>query len=477
MMGRRLVLINPPFQRRVQRIAQTSVGPPLGLAYLAAAVRAGGHEVEILDANAMGWSVEEVSARAALREPHLVGITATTPTIDTAGAIAASWKARNPGVPVVIGGPHATALPQRTLREHPAVDLVALGEAEGSLVALLDALAAGVMPGDVDVAGFVVRRTDGGFSEPGPAPVETDLDRLPIPARDLLPMDRYRCPDSDAFTTIMAMRGCPYDCSYCAVPVHFGQRIRYRDPARVVAEMREVHETWGTRFFSFVDDTFTTRRSWVEEFASRLMAEGLHRRIRWICLTRVDLVDPELLATLRAAGCVRVELGIESGSEAGRRYLRKGITEEDVLRAFRDARRAGLSTMGFIILNIPGETAADVDATLDLAFRADPDFLQVSMLTPYPGTALWDDARAKGWITTEDWSRYVFLNQQVLDHGSAPPDEVLRRLERFHRRFYLRPRTAWKLARLVLRGTAEPGPMLRTVVLGLRGLVSSRRRA
>lgn len=471
----RILLINPPFQRRVRRIAQTSVGPPLGLAYLAASARAAGHEVEILDANALGWTEDEVAMRAAARFPDLVGVTATTPTIDTAGAIAAQLKALNPGIPVVVGGPHATALPGRTLEEYPAMDLVATGEAEGSLVALLDALASGVEAHDVDVAGFVVRRSDGSISEPKPARVEQDLDRLAPPARDLLPMDRYRCPDSDAFTTIMAMRGCPYDCVYCSVPVHFGRGIRYRDPAAVVEEMRAVHETWGIRFFSFVDDTFTTRRSWVEEFTSRLMAEGLHRRIRWICLTRVDLVDSDLLANMRAAGCVRVEFGIESGSEAGRAYLRKGIAEEDVLRAFREARKAGLSTMGFIVLNIPGETEVDVEATLDLAFRADPDFLQVSMLTPYPGTALWDDAQAHGWISTEDWSRYVFLNHQVLDHGSVAPDEMLRRVARFHRRFYLRPRTAWKLARLVIRGIAEPKPLLRTMALGLCSVLSSRR--
>jgi len=431
--------------------------------------------VEILDANAEGWDEAEVAALAAARSPDLVGITASTPTIDTAGAVAERVKASSPGVPVVVGGPHATALPRRTLIEYPAVDAVALGEAEGSLVALLDALDRGAAVEETDAAGFVVRRPDGSASEPVPAPVEQDLDRLPLPARDLLPMTRYRCPDSDAFTTIMAMRGCPYDCIYCSVPVHFGRKVRYRDPEAVVAEMRAVHETWGTRFFSFVDDTFTTARSWVEEFASLLTADGLHRQVRWICLSRVDLVDSDLLTAMRAAGCVRIELGIESGSEAGRRYMRKGISEEDVLRAFGAARRAGMSTMGYIILNVPGETEADVEATLDLALRADPDFLQVSMLTPYPGTALWDDAQARGWVSTEDWSRYVFLNHQVLDHGSVAPDELMRRLARFHRRFYLRPRTAWKLGRLVIRGTSEPKPLLRTVASGLRGLLPSRR--
>lgn len=474
-MAHRLLLVNPSFQRRVQRIAQTSVGPPLGLAYLAASARQAGHDVAILDANAEALDLPEVVRRAVAFAPTAIGITATTPTIGLAGRIAAALKRPLPGVPVLVGGPHATALPDRTLASESAFDLVARGEAERTLPEVLARLAGPLDPSTLaDVPGIAFRGPGDRVIDTGiAAPIE-DLDSLPEPARDLLPMHRYRCPDSDSFSTLLAMRGCPYPCIYCSVPAMFGRRVRFRAPEAVVAEMAGVHERFGTRFFSFLDDTFSTRADWVDDFVEALQRRGLHRRIRWICLTRADLVDRPLLERMRAAGCVRVELGVESGNAAGRAFLRKGLDDERVIAAFRAAREAGLSTMGFAIVNIPGETAADVERTFDLLRRADPDYLQVSFLTPYPGTPLRDLAEREGWIAEDDWSRYSFLNDVVLMHGSLAPGEARALYQSFIRRFYLRPRTAFKLARMVANGTARPWPLLRTVARGFASTLIDR---
>ncbi len=469
----RLVLVNPSFQTRVRRIAQTSVGPPLGLAYLAAAVRAKGFEVRVVDANVFGLSEARAAAAAFDLQPDVVGITAATPTIARAGEIAGHLKALDPGITTIVGGPHATALPARTLAEFPAVDIVARGEAEGSLPALLAALDRGASRRALtDVPGFVLREEDGSVVDTGAAARLDCLDRLPLPARDLLPMRRYRTVDSDRFTTMLAMRGCPCSCVYCYVPELFGRRMRYRSPAAVVAEMDEVHARHGVTLVSFVDDTFTTRREWVEEFSDHAQTSGVARRVRWTCLTRADMVDRALLAAMRRAGCLRIEFGIESASAAGVAFLDKGQSEEKVLAAFRDARAVGLSTMGFLILNIPGETEADIVSSFELARRADPDFLQVSFLTPYPGTALRAEAERRGWITTDDWSRYLFLRDIVLDHGGLPPAKLERIYSQQMRRFYLRPRTAIKFGRLVLGGRSELRPLMRTVMLGLAGLLA-----
>ncbi len=474
-MAHRLLLVNPSFQRRVQRIAQTSVGPPLGLAYLAAVARDAGHQVSILDANALGLAPDEIARRAAAYAPTVVGVTATTPTIGLAGRIAAALKGPLPGVPVLVGGPHATALPAATLSDHRAFDLVARGEAERTLPRVLERLEGPPDPSALrDLPGVAFRGPDGILVDTGIAPPIEDLDALPEPARDLLPMPRYRCPDSDSFSTLLAMRGCPYPCIYCAVPAMFGRRVRFRSPEAVVAEMAGVYERHGTRFFSFLDDTFSTRADWVNAFVDAMQRRGLHRKVRWICLTRADLVDRSLLSRMRAGGCVRVELGVESGNDTGRAFLRKGLDDDRVIAAFRAAREAGLSTMGFAILNIPGETAADIGRTFDLLRRADPDYLQVSFLTPYPGTPLRDLAEEKGWIAERDWSRYSFLNDVVLQHGSLAPGEARALYRSFVRRFYLRPRTAFKLARMVANGTARPWPLLRTAARGLAATLGDR---
>jgi anaerobic magnesium-protoporphyrin IX monomethyl ester cyclase len=470
-MSARLVLVNPPFQARIKHIAQTSLGPPLGLAYVAAVARQAGHAVSILDANALGLGLE-ATVEAALRlSPDVLGLTAVTPTVPLAGAIAAGLKARRPDLAVVLGGPHGTALPQRTLNELPALDVIVRGEAEGTILPLLERLGSGAgltQP----LPGVAFRAPGGGVVDGGVAEPVADLDALPLPARDLLPMRAYRCPDSDAFSTLLAMRGCPYPCAYCAVPFTSGKRMRYRDPRAVAEEMDRVARDFGVRFFSFIDDTFSVDRQWVERFIAALEALGLPGRVRWICLTRADLVDRPLLAHMKAAGCARVEMGIESGSRAGMAFLRKRLAPEAVRSAFRAARSVGLSTMGFVILNVPGETQAEVDQTLALAREADPDYLQVSFLTPYPGTPLWDEARGNGWIRTEDWNEYRFLNAAVLSVDGRPEAEVRAQGARFQRAFYLRPRTAWKLGRLLVTGTSEWRPLLRAAWNGVRAALA-----
>jgi radical SAM superfamily enzyme YgiQ (UPF0313 family) len=470
------------------------VGPPLGLAYLAAAAREAGHDVSILDANALMLDEEEAAVRACESSPDIVGITATTPTIGLAAGIAAGVKSRCPDVVTMVGGPHATALPALTLQANPSIDALSRGEAERSLAALLALLQAaagqGSVPSETDdpvvlgrfrlsptglPAGFAFRRAAGSIMDTGIAPPNPDLDSLPQPARDLLPMDRYRCTDSDRFSTLLAVRGCPCTCVYCSVPAMFGKAVRYRSAKAVAAEMADVHERFGVAFFSFVDDTFTTDRAWVLEFCEHLHNRGLPGKARWICLTRADMVDRELLASMRMAGCVRVEMGIESGSDTGRKYLRKGLTEQAVLAGFRAAREAGLSTMGFAILNIPGETREDIEQTFDLVKRADPDYLQVSFLTPYPGTRLREEAQRNDWILTDDWARYSFLNDVILRNERFTSDEMQRIYMDFLKRFYYRPRTVWKLARLVIRGTASVRPLARSVILGLRATLAGKR--
>ncbi len=467
-----VALVNPNFQARTRGISQTTVGPPLGLAYLAAGARAWGHSVRIVDANVLGLDAAQAADAALDGAPDLVGLTATTPTLHDAADIVRAVRRRHPSTCIALGGPHATALPARTLAEIPELDAVACGEAELSFPALLDALASGDPAAVSAVPGFVWRRPDSSIFDSGPAAAVADLDALPLPARDLLPMNLYRTVDDDRFSTLLAMRGCPCPCVYCSVPALFGRRVRYRKPSAVVEEMKLLVERYGCRFLSFLDDTFTTRKAWVHEFCDAVRAARLEREVRWSCLTRADMVDHSLLAHMKLAGCARVEMSIETGSAVGRAFIRKGLTEAAVLRGYEAAHNVGLSTMAFLILNVPGETEQDIEASLDLVLRADPDFLQVSYLTPYPGTPLYDEAGREGWVRSEDWSRYSFLNAAVMNSGTLTPEALDAARKRLLRRFWLRPRTALKLARLVARGVARPRALARTVGLGVLGLLA-----
>ena len=463
----RVALVNLPFQGRIAAVAQTSVGPPMGLAYVAAVLEAAGHDVEIVDANAVRMDLPRIVDRLVDLRPGVVGTTAATPSIGLAAELAEGVRARL-GVPVLVGGPHPSALPLETLEAFPAIDVAVAGEGEAIADELVRALAGG---GDLGAIPGIAHRVDGEPVLTDPSPLVDDLDSLPWPARHLLPNEAYHTVDAWPMTCIIAMRGCPARCTYCNVPHLAGRRMRRRSPGDVVAEMEEVHSRWGVGFVSFLDDTFTTSRRWVLELCQALGDAGLSGRVAWSCLTRPDLVDPELLATMKGAGMTRIEFGIESGSPQVLERLGKGVDLPRIRASFRMARSAGLVTMGFAMINTPGETPEELDQTEREVLDIDPDFLQLSFCTPYPGTPLHDECRDAGLLQTEDWAEYRFLRTPVIRNRWLSPDQLRARHTRILRRFYLRPRKALRLAQLMATRPSTARSLARTAASGLGHLV------
>ena len=459
-----MLFINPPYQQTVAGVAQTTVGPPMGLAYLAGALREAGEVVHVLDANALGLTPAATIREALGHAPQVVGLTATTPTIHLAHEIARGLRHGGFEGPIAVGGPHATALPERTLAEFSAFTVAVAGEAEPRIAAIVRLLRERGDPAQVD--GIAWRDGTRILSRPleGGSP---DPDTLAPPARDLLPTSRYRCPDGKHATTVVATRGCPAPCTYCAVPAHFGRTLRRRDPVAVVAEIGEQVTAEGVRWVNFIDDTFTWDADWVAAICDAMDAYGLSGRIRWQCLTRVDRVNPEMLRRMRQAGCHRIEMGVECASAEGLRALRKKIDRPTTLQAFRWAREAGLETLAFAMLNVPGETLADIDDTSRLLRELDADWIQLSYCTPYPGTRLYEDAVREGRLRTSDWRRFRFLREPVLDNGVLTPEEVRRAHRKVLREFWLRPTPVARLARRLAK---EPDARWTTVRAGLHGL-------
>lgn len=357
------------------------------------------------------------------------------------------------------------------MERYPALDLLVRGEADTRFADLLEGLADG--RGPADFPGVTFRENGGGIAGTADAAQPEDLDALPFPARHLLPMERYIGPDGGRFTTLVGTRGCPGRCLYCSVHQAFGGALRCRDPVSVAEEMDACASRFHTRVFGFTDDTFTANREWVLKLCEAFVSRGLHRRVRWFCLTRVDRVDPDLLRAMRRAGCFKVEFGIESGDQEVLDYLGKGITPDQVLQAFRWARQAGLKTMAFVMLFSPAETRASLQRTKRLVFAARPDLLQASFCTPYPGTRLAEECRKAGIHVSEDWSRFVFLTGPVIDHPRFSREEMLAEQRRLLRGFYFHPRTVLRLGRYAFASGAWKG-FLRTVLSAVRSLAGTR---
>lgn len=438
----RVALVNPYFQKQTQAIAQITVGPPLGLAYIASALERNGYTVNIIDANAERLSFEETVSRILKSKPDLAGFSAVTPTIGICHQFAARVKKEKTAIVTLAGGIHPSSLPEETLKECAGFDFLIRGEGELALVQLLGALNNNT--GLDNIKGLVYRNS-GRIIVNGAADSIENLDDLGFPARHLLKNSLYRTFDSGRMTSVIAMRGCPASCIYCAVSLVAGRKCRKRSPSHVIEEIETCSRKYKVSFIAFLDDTFTFDKAWVHQLCDGLIISGLSRRIKWSCLTRVDNVDMDLLRHMKQAGCVRVELGIESGSQKILDYAKKGIILQQTKEAFSMAKEAGLYTMGFVMLNVPGETRETILQTKKLIMELEPDFLQVSFATPYPGTELFEICKRDNLLTSRDWSRYLFLNNQIIKNPAISESELRDLMRDIQRTFHLRPKYILKM--------------------------------
>jgi anaerobic magnesium-protoporphyrin IX monomethyl ester cyclase len=425
----RVLLARPP--RRDARDAGLSV-PPLGLAYIAAALRESGHQVDILDAYALGWGWRRFADAIAQRRPDVLGLSAMTPVADVAAR--AARIARPYARWIVLGGPHPTATEHAVLDEMPQIDAAVCGEGERITPLLLDWLeggAEGSPPSGVIARGHPLIE----------ATPEADLTTLAEPARDLLPMHAYRYlfATRPGFGTMITSRGCPFRCSFCDKSVG-GSQWRARPPAHVVDEMERLVHHHGVKFINFYDDNFTLRSSRVVGICEEIIRRGL--RVEWKCEGRVDAVNLELLTLMRRAGCRTVAYGVESGNAETLRLLRKDVSVDDAPAAFAATRAAGIRSLAYIILGAPGEDREDVRRTIRFCHEIGADYVQFSTLTAFQGTPLFQAGHVGADVRSPvdgDLHRATLTD--------LPPAELQALMREAWTGFYLRPRPMARLLR------------------------------
>jgi len=419
---------------------------PLGLGYLAAVLERAGHTVVVYDA-----AVETEPLDATLAQGFdLVGVSAVTPLIYEAWQVAA--QAKSLGYTTILGGPHLTLMPDESLAR-PGVDLVARGEAEDTILEVMEALAG--RRDWADIQGLSYRRADGTIVHNSPRPLRKDLDSLPFPAHHLFKIDKYTNlqpltdgldPHARAFT-IITSRGCPYQCIYCSKAIT-GNTWRPRSPENVVAEWRWLVRDMRATEIGVTDDVMTLNLERAKEICRRLIAEGLNT-VPWITIhgIRVDHVDAELFQLMQQAGCKRVGFGVESGNQRVLDYMKKKQTIGDVRQAFRWAKEAGLQTMGFFIFGLPTETEETMEDTIRLALELDPDLGNFMMAAPFPGTELYDLIQREGRLLHTDWADIAIHDEHAhYEIGELTAELVERKWHEAYRRFYFRPGRIWRRA-------------------------------
>jgi len=372
------------------RFGYISGDPPLGLGYLAAQLQKDpALDVSIVDTTFM-HSLDKALDELNRIMPHVVGIY-TDGMMSRSALAVAHWSTRH-RIYTVFGGPQATVAPEDYIAHS---DAVVLGEGESALTDIVRNYHRNDLSG---IAGVWWKR-NGEIAKNEPRQEFSDLDGLPFPRRDLLPMDKYLyywnyldvLGVGNRGTTMIASRGCPFSCTYCQPTMRkmFGEKIRFRSPENVVAEMVMLRRQYHVDGVFFHDDTFTLNRAWLNEFCRAL---DTHKAgLLWGCNSRIDMVDEDMLRLLHAHGLRNIHFGIESGSQRilDQSYDKK-IRLEQVADVIALTRRIGIFTMGFFMLGAPTETEGEMDRTISFARNLPLDEATFSLTTPFQGTYLHD---------------------------------------------------------------------------------------
>jgi anaerobic magnesium-protoporphyrin IX monomethyl ester cyclase len=465
----RIAFLNPPAADVHWFGDKANFEAPLGVAVLAAYLRERGHDPVIVDVAAERLSDDETLARIAAFGPAIVGITASTVVMPNATRLAEAISRDFPDVVVVLGGKHVTAIPEDVhARTHPSFDLSVLGEGEDTLLEIVDVLgrcgskadflSAGVRDA---IAGIAFSR-DGAMVKTTPRPFVLDLDALPFPARDLLPLERYR-PVGNRYKrlpafSMVAIRGCPYPCAFCS---EARTTVRFSSPARVVAEIEHLIATYGAREITFWDDTITLNKKWLHELCNLMIEKRLD--ITWSCFAVIGTMTPDLLANMKAAGCWNVFYGVETPDDDLKRTIRvqKNGSVDNVRKVVRETQAAGIEVRAAFMLGLPGETPERAMRTLDMALELEPDYAQWNYTVPYPRTHVWNELASHGRLLARDWGEFSNWYPAFLPFAYETPDDLIRVRTLVLRKFYLRPRYVWRR----LRKIRTAGDVLRYVAL------------
>lgn len=439
-----ILLINPPlssgelFKRGSKSTA--SIIPPLGLAYLAAVLENEGHQVKIIDGIATDISIDSILR--VVDDFDFVGVTVLSTFFKRCIELIEKIKVIS-NVPVIAGGAHATVMPLSLLEK--GADYIVIGEGEDTIKELIGVLTDKLSLKIDDVRGIAFLR-DGKMVLTGRRPLIKDLNNLPMPARHLLPMDKYKT--SEARTnrnpshSIVVSRGCKGNCTFCFKGT-FGTEFRCLSPERIVEEMFVLRDVYKAKEISFWDDSFTTDRNIVLSVCELLLQKKLG--IPWSCEARIDTVDEEMLRIMKRAGCEFIAYGIESGSDRVLRSINKRIDTKTIVEVIRKTQAVGIPIRGYFILGLVGELKEEMHRTIQFAASLKIDIATFTLLVPSPGSADYVRAQRDGGDFDPNFFRkkivpeFNFLEEPVYCPQGLSPGKLLEIHRSAYRKFYCQP--------------------------------------
>lgn len=438
-MCKKVILVVTPIDLRKKA---KYVLPPLGVLYLATVLRQNGVDVKIIDWNTKEYDIDTIKNIILEENPDVVGISAMTPHIPLVLKFAKALKNGNNSIKICLGGPHVNSTKDEIFKFTNDIDFVVYGEGENTLSELMGRL------DDEEYSNVdgLIYSEGGKVTVNKPREFIQNLDRLPFPDLSLIDIDEYSIfhGKHKPVTSIMATRGCPYRCTFCDVYLTHGHKLRYRSPKNVVDELEHNYKNYGVKEVVIKDSTLTINRKWISGLCQEIKKRNL--KLSWLCNTRVDKIDKELLTLMKKSGCRQISYGVESGSQEVLDSIKKGITIEQIKEAFEVTHKVGIETQAFFMIGNPGDNIQNVKKTIELAKDINPDYADIGATIAYPNTDLYKWGVKTGFLKDSHWymedaSRammHIYFSNGQLNLPKFSPEEQVEYVKKAYKEFYFR---------------------------------------
>ena len=438
----KIILLSPPYIDLYGKLNKAAGRYfPLGLGYIASFLRKyGSHSVQIYEPEAQALSYTDLEKIIRDNAPDVVGLTCSTPNFFRAIRLARAVK-NNSEAKIIIGGVHASALPEFIAENYPElIDCVVVGEGE---ITMLELVGAYENNESIEEIKGIVYRSGNKTIRSQTRPFIDELDSIPFPARDLIPQKLFMPNLHNArhrnCSTLLTSRGCPFNCSFCASRIVSGRKHRIHSAEYVLEEMQMLKTDFHVKQLLITDDTFTINHERLEKICRGMIDKKLG--LEWFCFSQVTAVNREMLSIMKKAGCYKIGFGIESGNEEILKTMGKPIKPEKALEAVRLANKTGMKTQAFYIFGTPGETKQQMEETIQFAKKVGATLAFFNMLVPYPGTKDFQHFFSDTPLEQIEWERFVSVGEQcVLTNANVSPEEMEELIAKANLKYYLNPR-------------------------------------
>lgn len=470
-----ILFINPPspdqdiiirdINRSGRKSRERMIWPQTNLAYMAAMMK-DNFSVDIIDCigSNIGW--DEFKKILEEKQPRYVvgNVISTTLTND----MYAMFFAKSLGAITIGSGPHLTELYDDSLMRFPALDYIIRGEGEITIKELIDTVEAG---GDLKkVKGIAYKDADKVVVTEDREFIE-DLDTLPMPLHELLPLDNYQLPFFGRYTFIVASRGCPFPCIFCRQVVMWKGVVRCRGAKSLLEETKYVLSL-GVKNIMYQSDTFTVDRDMIIEFCKMIVDAGL--KFKWCCNTHIAYVDEELVGWMKKAGCWMIAPGIESSSDVVLKNMKKGITRENIIKNVAILKKAGIQVWGYFVFGLPGDSWETLMENIKFSKQLKLDMANFAVAAPYPGTEFYRMSLEKGWLKATKWEEFDQNYSAVVDYGTLTPEMIVKAIKKANFSFFFRPKPIIKIIYNMIKDPSTAMSMIDIIWTHTKWIFSSK---